>query len=69
MSGNFVPVNVVGYLRVQLSDNKEPRKKAIDKTLNYWQGQWRGMGWTEFPDDKEAKRLLENVASEILSEG
>lgn len=68
MNDYFVPVTVIKYLRIQLS-GKKSRKKAIEATYNHWQGQWRGMGWSEFPDEKEARRLLENAADEILSEG
>jgi hypothetical protein len=65
----FVPVTVIKYLRIQLMDTKQSRKKAIELTYNHWQGQWMGMGWTEFPEKKEARRLLEIAASEILSRG
>lgn len=68
MNDYFVPVTVIKYLRIQLMDKKQSRKKAIDKTYNHWQGQWRGMGWSEFPDEKEARRLLKIAADEILSE-
>jgi hypothetical protein len=65
----FVPVTVKKYLKAQLQDRRQSHKKAIDKTYNYWQGQWRGMGWSDFPDEKEARRLLKIAADEILSQG
>ncbi len=66
MDVNFVPVNVINYLKSRLLDKKEPRQVAIDRAYTHWEGVWRGMGWQKFPDEKEARRLLEIEADKLM---